>query len=499
MHATAKTPRTHIRTIATTAAPWQVLSSLRNTRFPAVLESSLPAEPFGRYSIFARDPITIVEIPPCGLCPEDPLARLGSALGAGGQVEAGGPDVPFAGAWIGFITYEAGLASERISPAAHDDVPLPAARFALYDAAAVYDHRNSKWTLVATECPSRSMDAGHAQRRLDELETLMRGAERLSPTDPVWGAPGRTAIAVANLTPAAYRAKVRRAIRYIRAGDMFQVNLTQRFSTDARHTPWELYDRLRRVCPSPFAAFLPYDDFAVLSASPELFLQLRNGRIITRPIKGTRPRGRDVGEDHRLRRELAASEKDRAELNMIIDLLRNDLGRVCEFGSVRVLADGAIESHPNVFHRVATVEARLADGSHWEDLLRATFPGGSITGAPKIRATQIITELEPTTRGVYCGAIGWIGLDGSATFNLAIRTMIHTGRDVHAYAGGAITADSDPDDEYREMLAKAEGMLLAMGCVVNRSTEPRARQRRGTPLALKMASPASRLQDIAAR
>ena len=225
-----------------------------------------------------------------------------------------------------------------------------------------------------------------------------------------------------------------------------------------------MYRRLRSVTPSSHAAFLRWDDTAILSASPELFLDLRAGHVVTRPIKGTRPRIGDRAVDLRARRELQDSRKDRAELIMIVDLLRNDLGRVCSYGRVRVVDAGSIEEHPTVFHRVATIEGELAPGRNWLDLLLATFPGGSITGAPKIRAMQIIDKLEPTARGVYCGSIGWIGLDGSMSLNIAIRTMVQVRDRVHVYAGGAIVADSTPEGEYDEMLTKAAGMLRALGC-----------------------------------
>ncbi|GAG27694.1 unnamed protein product, partial [marine sediment metagenome] len=210
----------------------------------------------------------------------------------------------------------------------------------------------------------------------------------------------------------AYFSKVARAKRYIEAGDIYQVNLTQRWAVHTDASPIELYLRLRGASPSSHAAFLPWGDYAILSSSPELFLDLRRGHVITRPIKGTRPRVGDPVRDAAARQELLESEKERAELTMIIDLLRNDLGRVCSPGSVRVSDAGTLEEHPTVFHRVATIEGDLEAGRDWLDLLLASFPGGSVTGAPKIRAMQIIDELEPAARGVYCGSIGMIGLDG---------------------------------------------------------------------------------------
>jgi anthranilate/para-aminobenzoate synthase component I len=260
-----------------------------------------------------------------------------------------------------------------------------------------------------------------------------------------------------------YLAAVARAIEYIGAGDVFQVNLSQRFSVPQREHPAALYARLRRQSPAWYGACLCYDDFAILSNSPELFLRVEppdtegKRRVVTRPIKGTRPR--QPGMDA----ELRDSVKDQAELNMIVDLERNDLGRVCEIGSVRVTEPRSIEAHPTVLHGVATVEGVLRDGVTLVELLRATFPGGSVTGAPKIRAMEIIEELEPVRRGPYCGAIGYIAGDGAVEFNIAIRTMTMKDGLVHVPVGGGVVADSDPAAEYEETLVKARAMFAALG------------------------------------
>jgi aminodeoxychorismate synthase component I len=261
-----------------------------------------------------------------------------------------------------------------------------------------------------------------------------------------------------NFTRRAYEAAVARAIEYIRAGDIFQVNLSQRFTAGLNVSPQFVYDRLREIAPARYGACLNYGDFALISNSPELFLDVSsNGRVITRPIKGTRPRA--AGMDA----ELRDSAKDQAELNMIVDLERNDLGRVCEIGSVRVTEPRAIEAYPTVYHGVATIEGRLRDDVTFADLLRATFPGGSVTGAPKIRAMQIIDELEPCARGPYCGAIGYLAADGFMQFNIAIRTMIAKDGLVHIPVGGGIVADSIPAAEYEETLVKAKAMFDALG------------------------------------
>ena len=398
------------------------------------------------------------------------------------------PAAPFASAinpgvgWIGYFAYEAGLAIEP-TLAALDETGSrsvePLARFGLYDTASVYDHASERWYVCAVEWPRGSPIAAEratVKSRLAALRRRLLGAmdshEATPETLPT--AKGFTR----NMSYASYLERVARAKRYIEAGDIYQVNLSQRFTVRTEQSPADIYTRLRRINPSSHAAFLQWtplagasSPMAVISCSPELFLDLRDGRIVTRPIKGTRPRIGDPVVDSAYRRELVESEKDRAELNMIVDLLRNDLGRVCKYGSVRVKNADEIEEHPTVYHRVATIEGELdarygpANRFHpWLDVLEAAFPGGSITGAPKIRAMQIIDELEPTPRGAYCGAIGRIGLDGSMTMNVAIRTMIQTGDTVHIHAGGAIVADSRAEDEHDEIMAKASAMLQAVGC-----------------------------------
>jgi para-aminobenzoate synthetase component 1 len=279
------------------------------------------------------------------------------------------------------------------------------------------------------------------------------------PPVPVPVEPARSDVALrSNFSRPAYESAVARAIEYIRAGDIFQVNLSQRFTAGLNVSPQFVYDRLRESSPAKYGACLAYGDFALISNSPELFLSVSpEGHVITRPIKGTRPRGDGMEA------ELQRSIKDQAELNMIVDLERNDLGRVCEIGSVRVTEPRVIEAHPTVYHGVATIEGHLRDEVTFSDLLRATFPGGSVTGAPKIRAMQIIDELEPCARGAYCGAIGYVAADGSMEFNVAIRTMTARGGLIQIPVGGGIVADSEPAAEYDETLVKAKAMFDALG------------------------------------
>jgi para-aminobenzoate synthetase component 1 len=251
---------------------------------------------------------------------------------------------------------------------------------------------------------------------------------------------------------------VGRALEYIRAGDIFQVNFSQRFRAGGDPNPLDLFERLAEISPAPFSALLRWGDDAIVSASPEWFYTIAGDRIVTRPIKGTRPRGADPESDAALRAELLASAKDRAELTMIVDLERNDLGRICRYGTVRVTDALRVETYAQVHHLVATVEGELRPEVTPADAIRAIFPGGSITGAPKIRAMEIIDELEPCRRGPYTGAIGFLGRDGSARFNIAIRTLVVEGGSVSYHAGGGIVADSDPASEYEETLHKGRGL-----------------------------------------
>ena len=323
--------------------------------------------------------------------------------------------------WAGFLSYDLGRLFEDLPATTQDDLHLPLFRFCLIGPRAV--------ERVTFDAPA-PVDLGSGVR-----STFNR---------------------------AAYLAAVARCVDYIRAGDIFQVNLSQRFSTRLTQTPVAIYESLQHTAPATYAALLDFGDLALICNSPELFLSVDAQRTVTtRPIKGTRPNlpGRDV--------ELLHSEKDAAELNMIVDLERNDLGRVCEIGSVKVTQPRTIESHPTVFHGVATVQGTLRDDVGFVDLLRATFPGGSITGAPKVRAMQIIEELEPVRRGPYCGAIGYLAPGGIMQFNIAIRTMIVKDGMVHVPVGGGIVADSVPADEYEETLVKARAMLTALGLNVD--------------------------------
>ncbi len=366
------------------------------------------------------------------------------------------PGLPgFPGGAVGYLSYDLGRQIERLPSHAADDLELPEIYLHFYDVILAIDHTTGETSLVVGAPDGREADA---------MTKARAWAQALKRAEPLGTVPVPEAGPVSSsLTRAAYAAGVQRALAYIGAGDIYQVNLSQRFSCRYPGTGWQLYRRLREVGPAPFAAFLDAGSWQVVSGSPERFITVRDGVIETRPIKGTRPRGATPEEDEANARELLASEKEAAELVMIVDLQRNDLGKVCEYGTVRVPDLRRLEATPNVWHTVATVEGRLRPGVTTAQILRATFPGGSITGAPKVRSMEIIEEIEPVRRGVYTGAIGYIGFDGSIDLNIAIRTAVVKEGRAYFHAGGGIVADSNPASEYHETLAKGSAMARALG------------------------------------
>ena len=352
---------------------------------------------------------------------------------------------PFAGGAIGYFGYDLGRRLERLPCRALDDEQLPELAVGLYDWAVVIDHRQHAAWLAS------------AGRVADTERQWPALVERFSrPLAERSRAPLRTQSSIrSNLTRAQYLAAFERVARYIDEGDCYQVNLAQRFEVRASGDPWSAYQALRAVNPAPYAAYLNLPFAQVLSASPERFLHVREGQVETRPIKGTRARAADPRLDAERALELRDSVKDRAENLMIVDLLRNDLAKSCRPGSIRVPRLFEVESFASVHHLVSTVTGELAPGRDALDLLRGCFPGGSITGAPKVRAMQIIEELEPHRRGVYCGSIGYIGYDGAMDCNIAIRTLVFRDGYARFWAGGGIVADSVGEDEYQETLDKA--------------------------------------------
>jgi para-aminobenzoate synthetase component 1 len=518
-----------VEPVAIGCAPEDLFEGLSRLDNPVMLDSSATDEQLGRFTILACHPLDVLTLR------EDKLSDS-----RGRPVATGGPQVwgalaqafdvvrlddpaaqcEYAPGWIGYIGYEVGRLIERLPSKAPRLTALPDLRLAFYDAILVYDAMNASWHIAklifnspdALDCPGKPGNGAAALAQLCESSRDSNRASRgpkgrrgfspprrerdqcsLRPEGPIEAVPiGNISIgplglkknaASRDFQPVQYAAAVGRCIDYIVAGDIFQVNMTQRFTLHDAPPATDIYRCLRRRNPAWFAAFMSFDadtdarvagvsparpgndvprHCAILSSSPELFLRVRGRHVITRPIKGTRPRTGDAATDQSAAADLLASPKDNAELAMIIDLMRNDLGRVCRFGTVAVTQPSTLETHPTVFHLVGTVEGTLRDDVTPAGLLRATFPGGSITGAPKIRAMEIIDELEPCARGPYTGCIGIVGVNGRCEWNIAIRTIICDGPDAYVHAGGGIVADSSPQAEYQETLDKARAMLEAI-------------------------------------
>jgi len=419
------------------------------------LDSGLHYPGQARYDIIAAEPhvrlvtrggLTEVHGETSELSRADPFELLRDQLAIDSSCRG---ELPFSGGAIGYFGYDLARRMERLPARARDSERIPDMAIGIYDWAVVVDHSEQRSWLVGQ---GRDPDTDRKWDGLVRLFTAESSERQRAPfrvTSPV----------TSNFTPKGYGHAFDHILDYIRAGDCYQVNLAQRFTAHASGDPWLAYQRLRLINPAPYSAYMNTPYAQILSASPERFLRVSNGQVETKPIKGTRPRAGHAKLDAERIAELVASEKDRAENLMIVDLLRNDLSKNCAIGSVKVPRLFEVESFATVHHLVSTVTGRLAEGRDAIDLLRGAFPGGSITGAPKTRAMQIIEELEPHRRGVYCGAIGYIGYDGDMDTNIAIRTLVHSRGIVRFWAGGGIVADSQRDAEYQETFDKAAALL----------------------------------------
>lgn len=367
---------------------------------------------------------------------------------------------PFVGGGVGYLSYDLCHFWERLPSKAKDDLNLPELYIAFYDKVLIIDHLEKR-TFISAVSSFSKRDNPTIKERIEETKRLGEKNDAVKKGKRGAVKPGELPLE-SNFTRQEYLQAVRKAKNYIREGDIFQVNLSQRFHSKLFVSPHCLYQSLREINPAPFAAYLNFNEIKILSSSPERFLRVRGRKIQTRPIKGTRPRRRNEEEDKKLARELLASEKDRAELVMIVDLERNDLGRVCQYGSVKVEELVKLEAYPTVFHTVSTIRGTLTPGKDRIDLLRATFPGGSVTGAPKIRAMEIIDELEPTKRSVYTGSLGYFGFNETMDLNIVIRTFLAKNGDLYFQVGGGIVADSDPEEEFQETLDKAKALISSL-------------------------------------
>ena len=434
-----------------------LFSSIADQPWSVFLDSSFPHSNQGRYDILASDPVcTLVTqgdttqitrnnvtisstSDPFDLVKKQLLPNLDSYK-----------DLPFNGGAIGYFSYDLARRLEKLPIIAKDAEHIADMAIGIYNWAIIVDHQEQKSFLV-----------GHAEGDEQKWQALIEQFSHL-PKQREYDSFKVISDIQSNMDINAYTDAFNQIKHYLKEGDCYQVNLAQRFVAECKGSPWVAYNTLRELNAAPFSGYLNLPEVQILSSSPERFLKLTNGHVETKPIKGTRPRKQDNSEDLAQIKSLETSHKDRAENLMIVDLLRNDIGKTCKKGSVQVPLIFNIESYTTVHHLVSTITGMLADDQHALDLLKSCFPGGSITGAPKIRAMEIIEELEPNRRGVYCGAIGYIGFNGNMDTNIAIRTLVHSNNTIRFWAGGGIVFDSKMEEEYQESFDKADAMLTLL-------------------------------------
>ncbi len=433
----------------------QLFAPIANKPWSVFLDSGFPYSDQGRYDIISTDPITTIvttgqttKITNQGeitYSDKDPFLLVKQYLNNDFQPIK---DLPFNGGALGYFSYDLARRLEKIPAIAKDEENLAEMVIGIYSWAVIVDHHKKQSWLVGNGVAKEDWN-----RLIEQfnflLATTTTEAESFSVLDNTQS----------NMDKRSYNQAFEKIKHYLKEGDSYQVNLAQRFFCSCLGDPWLAYKRLREINSAPFSAYLNYPDVQVLSSSPERFLKVNDAKVETKPIKGTRPRVKDLEQDEKQKEALRQSKKDRAENVMIVDLLRNDLSKNCRSGSVKVPVLFDIESFATVHHLVSTVTGVLNKGQHALDLLKNCFPGGSITGAPKIRSMEIIEELEPNRRGLYCGAIGYIGFDGNMDTNIVIRTLIHSENVIRFWAGGGIVYDSVMEEEYQESLDKAAALL----------------------------------------
>jgi len=470
--------------IAGQVSSLDVFDLIKDRPYSFFLDSGMDPERLGRYSFIGSSPFLVMKSHGRKITlayqnqpeetihgnPFDTLAELLEKY----RLDRCSAPVPFLGGAVGYLSYDLCHFIERLPSTAIDDLNIPEVYFAFYDAVLAFDHLEGRAYIIATGFPE--LEEGkrlrQARLRLKEIKNWLYFSRSVSETElhisPCCYQLNGEERLRSNFSPEEYIEAVGKVREYIAAGDVYQVNLSQRFEADLAIPSYKLYRRLRQINPAPFASYLNFDEVNIVSASPERFLKLRGDLVETRPIKGTRPRGKNPAEDELLATELLCSIKDRAENVMIVDLERNDLGRVCRYGSIKVTELATLETFPTVFHLTSTIVGRLSQGKNGIDLLKACFPGGSITGAPKVRAMEIIDELEPTRRNVYTGSIGYLCFNGDLDLNIAIRTFLIKESEAYFQVGGGVVWDSNPQAEYTETLDKAKALIQALG----RALEP---------------------------
>jgi para-aminobenzoate synthetase component 1 len=448
----------------------QCFEAFAGRPFSFFLDSGMDPGKLGRYSFMGSDPflllrsrgdkVSLIRDGAEAVRQGNPFDMLGELLEEY-SLDGSKAAIPFLGGAVGYFSYDLCHFMERLPATAVDDLHLPECYLAFYDALVTFDHLEQRAYLVTTGFPELE-ESRRQSRAKEKLKDLKDRLNFVPPSHDKETTSAGNIVLKSNFSHEGYLGAVATAREYICAGDIFQVNLSQRFETELSMSSYELYKRLRKINPAPFANYFNFDGVSIVGASPERFLKVRGDRVETRPIKGTRPRGRSPEEDRALAQELLSSIKDRAENVMIVDLERNDIGRVCRYGTVKVTELAVLETYPTVFHLTSTVVGRLSEGKNRIDLLQATFPGGSITGAPKVRAMEIIDELEPTRRSVYTGSLGYLSFGGDMDLDIVIRTMIIKGNKAYFQVGGGIVYDSEPEAEYLETLDKGRALMQAL-------------------------------------
>ena len=465
-----------VRELSSAREPLVAFERLRGGEFPWLLDSALRLPRLGRFSYAGADPWLVLRargrhVEADCLRPVRPGLEVGHHVLQGDVFDvarrlmppldaAAGSQLPFVGGAVGYLGYELAEHLEELTFVGEDDLGLPDAVLLFVDRLVAWDHEEDRaWAVALGTGEDLASARAAAERGVDEIaEKLARAA-----APSVVRAAKEPSPPFAHFEEGSYGKAVDRVKEEIAAGNLYQANLTHRIERDHTGDPWALYRALRRINPAPFACFMELPEVCVVGSSPELFLRVDpDGWVESRPIKGTRPRGRHGAEDAALRAALADSEKDRAENLMIVDLMRNDLGRVCRTGSIRAPELMRVEEYASVFQLVSSVTGRLREDADVLDLLRATFPPGSMTGAPKIAAMQLIGRLEPVRRGIYAGAIGYLDARGGAELSVVIRTLLLREGRAYLHSGGAVVADSDPRDEWRETLDKSAPLRSAL-------------------------------------
>jgi len=438
--------------------PFEIFEALKDQSNCFFLDSSLNPNIQGRYSFIGIDPFFVLKTKG-----EDPFHLLREFL-AKYKISMPKDAPPFVGGAAGYLAYDLGfLLENKLKKKTSDDLGIPDCFFGFYNTVIVFDNLKKSLHIASLGFPETKnhLAGALARENLKKIQHLLACVTQHKRHYNSCNKPAPAELK-SNFSKQGYLEAVKRAKTYIKEGDIYQVNLSQRFQSKTRLEGHEIYRRLRSLSPSNFGAYFDAGDFQILSSSPERFLVMNGDRVVTRPMKGTRPRGENKQKDNSFKKELVNSAKDKAELTMVVDLERNDLGKVCDYDSVKVIALRELEKYRTVFQTTSTIEGRLFKGKDRIDLLRAAFPGGSITGCPKIRAMEIIEELEPTRRSIYTGALGYLSFSGNMDFNILIRTILKKKDNLYFGVGGGIVADSVPEKEYEETLVKAKAMLQAI-------------------------------------